>query len=143
MTISEARTRKSNLATVQFDGARGLTSDGRTTYDWQSKLVFQLSPAEMYQLLALLERKLTAVKFTGHGPAHDKFLDCKVQEGGFFIRMGQTGRPIVALPVIPADAVRVISLLYRQILANDAHLTPSDLQQLLTGMASMMSTTDT
>ncbi|MYM41917.1 hypothetical protein [Duganella qianjiadongensis] len=117
-----------------------LTAAGRTTYDWQSKLVFQLSPTEMYQLLAVLERKLSAVKFTGHGPAHDKFMDCKVQDGGFFVRMGQTGRAIIAVPVVPADAVRIISLLYKQILANDTHLCASDLQQLISSMASMIST---
>lgn len=140
LTISEAQTRKTNLFTVQVDGARGLTAAGRTTYDWQSKLVFQLSPAEMYQLLAVLERKLPAVKFTGHGPAHDKFMDCKMQDGGFFVRMGQTGRPIIPVPIVPADAVRIISLVYKQIAANDTHLCASDLQQLISSMASMMST---
>ncbi|MCU6502004.1 hypothetical protein LPN04_29850 [Rugamonas sp. A1-17] len=138
LTISEARTRKGNAHTIQIDGARALNGGGASAYDWQNKIIVQLTTTEMYQVLALLENKIESVQLDGHGDAHDKFLHLRAQESRYFVRMGQRDRFAIAVPITPPDAVMIISLLYKQILANDKHLSANDLGQFIDRMATMM-----
>lgn len=138
LCIAEAKTRSGNEHTIQIEGATAVASDGRPSYDWMGKITVQLSVQECYQTLALFERHMTKLNLDGHGVQHDKFVHFSVQEKNYLVRLGQRSRYAVTVPVQPADALRIVSLLYKQILANDTHLTASDLQQIITGMASMM-----
>lgn len=140
LTISEARTRKGNTHTIQIDGARALNGAGSTSYDWPNKLIVQFTTTEMYQVSAVLENKIESIQLDGHGNEHDKFLHLTAQETCYFVRMGQRNRFAIAVPVTPPDAVMIVSLLYKQILANDKHLSAIDLGELIDRMASMMTT---
>lgn len=137
LCISEACTRREDLHTVQIEGACMLGAPGARMADWNSKIVVQLTPAECYQMLAVLENRLASVKFDGHGQAHDKSLSIARQENHYFVRLMQRGRPLVAVPVRPVDALPAISLLYRQIMRNDPHLAASDVRHLVERMAAM------
>jgi hypothetical protein len=94
---------------------------------------------EAYQTLALLENKLPAVKFDGHGPKHDKSLHIEFQKSHYFVRVFQRGRQAVAVPIRPVDAIPFKSLLYKQLLRNESHLRIEDIKSMLEQMASMAS----
>jgi hypothetical protein len=136
LCLSEALTRSSNQHTIQIEGALAL-GEGRREFDWQNKIIVQLTVQEAYMALALFENLIPNVKFDGHGPAHDKSLHVNFQNSHYFVRVIQRGRAAIALPVRPVDAIQIIALLYRQLLANEPHLQISDVQALVARMASM------
>lgn len=139
LCIAEAQTRATKQYTVNVEGAVALTGAGPKKFDWPSKIVVQLTVQEAYQTLALLENKLAAVKFDGHGPKHDKSLHMEFQQSHYFVRVIQRGRPAVAVPVRPVDAIPFKSLLYKQLLRNESHLRIEDIKAMLDQMASMAS----
>jgi hypothetical protein len=138
LCFTEARTRNDNVATVNVEGALAMGEPGRVTYDWRSKIIIQLSATELLQVLALFEQKISQLRLDGHGRGHDKFLHLDVQDGNYFVKMAQKGRPAVAVPVTPGDAMRVTSLLYRQILLNEPHLDVHNVGGLLDRMTPML-----
>ena len=136
LCVSEARTRSSNQHTIQIEGALALGA-GRREFDWQNKIIVQLTVQESYTALALFENLIPSVKFDGHGPAHDKSLLVDFQHSHYFVRVIQRGRAAIALPVRPVDTIQIIALLYRQLLANEPHLQVGDIRALVARMASM------
>lgn len=137
LCVSEARTRSSNQHTIQIEGAVAL-GGGRREFDWQNKIIVQLTVQEAYLSLALFENMVPSVKFDGHGRTHDKSLHIDFQDSHYFVRVIQRGRNAVALPVRAVDALQIVSLLYKQLLANEPHLRIEDVRALVTRMASMM-----
>ena len=111
---------------------------GRKEFDWQNKIIVQLTVQEAYLALALFENLITTAKFDGHGRTHDKSLQIEFQESQYFVRVIQRGRAAVALPVRPVDAIQIVTLLYKQLLRNDPHLSISDVKALVERMAAMM-----
>jgi hypothetical protein len=140
LCIAEAQTRATKQYTVNVEGAIALPGAGPKTFDWPSKIVVQLTVQEAYQTLALLENKLPAVKFDGHGPKHDKSLHIEFQQSHYFVRVFQRGRQAIAVPIRPVDAISFKSLLYKQLLRNESHLRIDDIKAMLDQMASMAST---
>ena len=136
LCVSEARTRSTNQHTIQIEGALAL-GGGRREFDWQNKIIVQLTVQEAYTALALFENLIPSVKFDGHGPAHDKSLLVDFQHSHYFVRVIQRGRAAIALPVRPVDTIQIIALLYRQLLANEPHLQIGDVRALVARMASM------
>ena len=139
LCIAEAQTRATRQYTVNVEGAVALMGAGPKTFDWSGKIVVQLTVQEAYQTLALLENKLPAVKFDGHGPKHDKSLYIEFQASHYFVRVIQRGRQAVAVPIRPVDAISFKSLLYKQLLRNESHLRIEDIKAMLDQMASMTS----
>jgi hypothetical protein len=137
LCVSEARTRSSDQCTIQIEGALAL-GGGRREFDWQNKIIIQLTVQEAYLALALFENRLPCVKFDGHGRTHDKSLHINFQDSHYFVRVIQRGRAAVALPVRPVDAIPIVSLLYKQLLRNDPHLRIEDVRALVERMAAMM-----
>lgn len=141
LCVSEARTRSSNQHTIQVEGALALGGGGaRREFDWQNKIIVQLTVQEAYQSLALFENLIPSVKFDGHGRTHDKSLHIDFQDSHYFVRVIQRGRAAVALPVRAVDAIPIVSLLYKQLLANDPHLRIEDVRSMVGRMASMIAT---
>jgi hypothetical protein len=136
LCVSEARTRSSNQHTIQIEGALAVGA-GRREFDWQNKIIVQLTVQEAYMALALFENLIPSVKFDGHGRTHDKSLQIEFQDSHYFVRVIQRGRAAVALPVRPVDTIQVVALLYRQLLANEPHLQIGDVRALVTRMAFM------
>lgn len=138
LCIAEATTRSTNQHTVNIEGAAALAGAGPKTFDWPNKIVVQLTVQEAYQLLAVFENKIPAVRFDGHGRAHDKSLHIERQQTHYFVKIIQKGRPLIAVPVSPVDSLQVTTLLYRQLLANQPHLRIEDLQIMVARMVTMM-----
>ena len=138
LCISEARTRSNNQHTIQIEGAGLIVSAVQKTFDWQNKIIVQLTVQEAYQVLALFENKLRSIKFDGHGARHDKSLQIEYQESHYFIRLIQKGKPALALPVRAVDALPIVSLLYKQLLRNDPHLGIADVRGMVDRMVAMM-----
>lgn len=143
LCISEARTRAGNQCTIQIEGALGLGVGGRRHYNWQNKIIVQLTVQEAYLALALFENKLKSVRFDGHGVQHDKSLHIDFQERHYFVRMTQRGKAVVAVPVSPVDALQVVSLLYKQIRTNDPHLEIAQIRMFTERLAQMTNTATT
>ncbi|WP_036177277.1 hypothetical protein [Massilia sp. 9096] len=138
LCISEACTRKGNQHTVQIEGTIALGgAGGRRAFDWPNKITVQLTVQECYQLLALLENKLRSLKFDGHGREHDKSLWIEFQDSHYFVRLIQRNRTAVSVPVSAVDAIPIVSLLYKQLLANEPHLAVSHIQTMTDRLASM------
>jgi hypothetical protein len=138
LCVSEACTRTGNQHTVQIEGALALGSGGgRREFDWRNKIIVQLTVQEAYLSLALFENMIPSVKFDGHGRAHDKSIHIDFQDSRYFVRVIQRGRAAVALPVSAVDAIRIVALLYKQLLANDQHLRIEDIRAMVARMASM------
>lgn len=138
LCISEARTRATNQHTIQIEGALALGGGGaRREFDWQNKIIVQLTVQEAYLALALFENLIPNVKFDGHGRAHDKSLHIDFQDSHYFVRVIQRGRAAVALPVRAVDTIQIVALLYRQLLANAPHLQIADIRALIARMAAM------
>jgi hypothetical protein len=143
LCVSEARTRAGNQCTIQIEGALALGGGGgggggRKDFDWQNKVIVQLTVQEAYLALALFENLIPSVKFDGHGRSHDNSLHIDFQESHYFVRVIQRGRAAVALPVRAVDAIQIVTLLYKQLMANDQHLRIEDIRALVARMASMM-----
>ena len=138
LCISEARTRSNNQHTIQIEGAGLIVSAVQKTFDWQSKIIVQLTVQEAYQVLALFENKLRSLRFDGHGARHDKSLQIEYQQSHYFVRLIQKGKPALALPVRAVDALPIVSLLYRQLLRNDPHLGIADVRGMVDRMVAMM-----
>lgn len=141
LCVSEARTRSSNQYTIQIEGALALGGgSGRREFDWQNKIIVQLTVQEAYLALALFENMIPSVKFDGHGRAHDKSIHIDFQDSHYFVRVIQRGRAAVALPVRAVDAIQVVSLLYKQLLKNETHLGIEHVRMMVGRMAAMMQT---
>lgn len=143
LCVSEARTRAGNQCTIQVEGALALGGAGRREFDWQNKIIVQLTVQESYLALALFENKLKSVRFDGHGNRHDKSLHIEFQDRHYFVRMTQRGKAAVAVPVSPVDALQVVSLLYKQIRTNDPHLEIAQIRAFTDRLAQMTNATIT
>lgn len=137
LCISEARTRAGNQHTIQVEGATAIAAGGAKAFDWQSKIIVQLTTQECYLALALFENKLKSVRFDGHGDRHDKSLHIEFQERHYFVRMTQRGKAAVAVPVRPVDALQIVSLLYKQLRTNDPHLEIEQIRAFTDQLAQM------
>lgn len=88
--------------TVSIEGATKRKGGGG--YDWAGKVPFQLTRRELPLMAAfLLGFSTETLEFKNHGPATNKFLTVAEQRGNLFVRLGQTGRAPVPVPVEPAD----------------------------------------
>lgn len=139
LCVSEARTRTGNQFTIQIEGTQLLAGGGRKEFDWRNKIVVQLTVQEAYLTLALFENRLPSLKFDGHGRAHDKALQIDFQESHYFVRLIQRGRAAVAVPIRAVDSIRVVALLYKQLLRNEPHLRIEDIRAMVDRMAAMTS----
>jgi hypothetical protein len=54
------------------------------------------------------------------------------------VRMMQRSRPAIAVPVRAVDALPLVSLLYKQLLRNEPHLSLADIRAMVDRMAAMM-----
>lgn len=139
LCIAEATTRAERKHTINIEGAVALAGGGaRKTFDWPNKIVVQLTVQEAYQVLALLENKVRSLRFDGHGREHDKSLQIEFQDSHYFFRLIQRGKAAVAVQVRAVDSLQIVSLLYKQFLANDPHLRIEDVRTMVDRMTSMV-----
>jgi hypothetical protein len=142
LCIAEATTMAERKHTINIEGAVALASGGgvRKTFDWPNKIVVQLTVQEAYQVLALLENKIRSLRFDGHGREHDKSLQIEFQDSHYFFRIIQRGRAAVAVKVRAVDSFQIVSLLYKQLLRNEPHLSINDIRMMVDRMVTMIPT---
>jgi len=88
--------------TLAIEGATKRKGGGG--YDWAGKVPFQLTRRELPLMAAfLLGFSTETLEFKNHGPATNKFLTVEEQRGKLFVKLGQTGRAPVPVPIEPAD----------------------------------------
>lgn len=138
LCVAEATARATSQHTVNIEGALALSAGGRKIFDWPNKIVVQLTVQEAFLALALFENRIPAVRFDGHGRAHDKSLHIERQETHYFVKLMQKGRALITVPVSAVDSLRFTTLLYKQMLLNEPHLRIEDLQAMVGRMAAMM-----
>ncbi len=119
--------RNSATQTIRIETAE---STGARVYAWDNKIAVQLSVKELPLVLGVLMGWLPAYKAEGHGEHNDKGFSIERQEGKFFLSMFAKGQKARALPVPPGDAYCITSLLLRQMVANDPHLTSAEVLKL-------------
>lgn len=119
--------RNSTTQTVRIEAAE---SNGTRAYAWDNKIAVQLSVKELPLVLGVLMGWLPAYKAEGHGEQNDKGFTIERQEGKFFLSMFARGQKARALPIPPGDAYCITSLLLRQMVANDPHLTSAEVLKL-------------
>lgn len=137
LCISEARIRSSNSHTIQVEAAGMLTGGARRSVDWANKVIIQLNEQELMLTLALFTGKIRAVSFSSHGDENDKFMRVERQQYVWFAEVGQLGRPLRGVPIRAGDATKIVSLAYRQVLANSPHLDSSMVGTMIDLAASM------
>jgi hypothetical protein len=94
---------------VTVESARALGGGG---YDWGRKLAVQLTPEEMPAAIAVLMNLSGSARFGQHGPARDKFIELRRQEGGLVVVTGQGGS-VYAVPVKTATVYYLLNLFAR------------------------------
>lgn len=72
---------------VSIDSAHALGAGGG--YDWQRKLVLQMTPEEMPAVVATLIGITPSVRFGHHGADRSKFVEVRRQEGGLVVVTGE------------------------------------------------------
>lgn len=136
-------------AAVVFEYAK--TRDGRSClqveaagredrskgFDWNSKIVLQLSDTESLQVLAVLRNWKPSLDVANHGAQRDKRMTLSKQAkgGGYLVsvRQGTTAR-VVPMPTF--EVFRVISLVMRVLGDNSPHLDPGMIAEMCQEIAS-------
>lgn len=137
LCISEAKVRSSNSHTIQVEAAGMLTGGARRSVDWPNKIIIQLNEQELMLALALFTGKIRAVSFSSHGNENDKFMRVERQQYVWFAEVGQQGKPLRGVPIRAGDATKIVSLAYRQVLANSPHLDSGMIGTMIDLAASM------
>lgn len=123
VTFEHARSR-GGRACLQVEAAsRPSRAHG---FDWQRKIIVQLSDTEALQVLSVLRGWLETFEAQHHGPARDKRMTIRRQDGGaggFLVSVRQPNEArVVPMPVF--DAFKVTAMILRIMAENEPHLTP-------------------
>lgn len=90
--------------TLRFEFGR---ANGEHSYDWSrdKKLVFDLTPHEIPQLIACMLGFVKTVEFSKHGPNKTKWMRFAHQDRGYYICAGDKDVAMMALPVSTFDTM--------------------------------------
>ena len=131
LTVQCDKTASGELPTIQIDAAKSI---GERKYDWNNKLVFQNTVAELPQCLSVLLGVTKKVELKNHGPEKNKTLSIEFQGDKVFWKM-QGKDHFHTIPITPADTFRLTSLYIRQIQANNPWLrTATDVIMMIKHM---------
>lgn len=98
--------------TLRFEFAKAIKAK---EYDWNSKLIVQLTRDEVVKLLAVMLGFAPAVKFDHHGETNQKFMQVEFQDGGYYFKAGDKDVQMLTLPIsTPADHLGIFALAMRQ-----------------------------
>lgn len=116
LTLEATTTRRHNEPTINIEAAK-LKDAASRTYDWQNKIIVQLTTTELQQVTCLLYGMIDRVKFQNHGPQNDKWFEIERQTGQYAgttkFAVGQ-GKEMCLVQLTPADLGDVLALFIRQ-----------------------------
>lgn len=133
-------TRSNGKPTVNIDGA---SACGTRQYDWANKTVFQLTVAELPLVFGVLYGFINSITLSGHGANNEKTFSVENQGPKFFMSLkvsggaNKEGGRVIAVPVLPKDSFQVMSMLLRQIQANNPGIPPDALIALIRRVCTM------
>lgn len=127
MCFSLNTTRKGGFPTAQIEAA---PAKGEKTYEWEKKVSFQLTVAELPLVFGVLFGFLTKIELSGHGATNDKSLTIEDQGSKFFMSMRVRGGAPLALPVLPKDTYAIMAMIFGQMKANNPELSDNQLMML-------------
>jgi len=119
LCFAECTTRQGDKATLMIEAAQA-SGDG---YNWQEKIMLMLTPAELPLVLGFFVGYLEKLELKGHGRQQEKAMTLTNQGNQFFITMIMRGQAPRAVPMPAKDGYPVLTMLLRQMLKNDPHLT--------------------
>lgn len=116
LTLEATTTRRHDEPTINIEAAR-LKDQQARTYDWQNKIIIQLTTTELQQVTCLLYGMVDRVKFQNHGPQNDKWFEIERQSGQYAgttkFAVGQ-GKEMCLVQLTAADLGNVLALFIRQ-----------------------------
>jgi len=112
---------------ITIDSAHALLGSG---YDWQRKLVLQLTPEEMPAIIATLIGITASVKFGQHGVDHSKYIEVRRQESGIALVTGDHGVNF-PVPVPTATVYYLVDLFCRALAMSTPGRPVSDILALV------------
>lgn len=107
--------------TVRVEAARREVANGG--FNWEDKIIIQLTASELHKAAAVVLGMRSEFKESNHGPARDKRIELRAQEGGVAVVVGQ-GKEAIAVPVEDEDLFKVGLLFTRALTANEPDLDP-------------------
>lgn len=113
---------------VSIDSAHALSAGGG--YDWQRKLVLQLTPEEMPAVISTLIGITPSVRFCHHGADRSKFVELRRQEGGLVLITGEHAA-IYSAPVPTATIYYMLDLFCRAMCMDGSGRSASDILALV------------
>lgn len=119
LCFAECDTRQGDKATLMIEVAQASGEN----YNWQDKIMLMLTPAELPLVLGFFVGYLEKLELKGHGRQKEKAMTLTNQGNQFFITMIMRGQAPRAVPVPAKDGYPVLTMLLRQMLKNDPHLT--------------------
>jgi hypothetical protein len=111
----EICTNRSGKLALNVDATQ---SNGIRSYDWTKKIIVQLSEKEMLLLYAVLRGFMTTFEAKSHGASNQKAFSIQAQASNFYVKVQERARPLVTVPVPPADAAMLVMLIGRALVAN-------------------------
>lgn len=117
--VLRARTDR-HIHSILVEGAKALEP---RTYDWDGKVMFQLTRKELPRLVGVLMGWSAEWKASGHGTGHDKYLVARSQKEGVQIVLGQPPEGPLSVRVGPEDMFAVVSLCLKVLGKNEPHLS--------------------
>lgn len=119
LCFAECMTRQEDKATLMIEVAQA----SGDVYNWQDKIMLMLTPSELPLVLGFFVGYLDKLELKGHGRQQEKAMTLTNQGNQFFITMIMRGQAPRAVPVPAKDSYPVLTMLLRQMLKNDPHLT--------------------
>lgn len=124
---------KDGRSCLQIEAAVRTTKADR--FDWERKIILQLSDDEVLQVLAVLRRWLNKVEIDNHGGMRDKRITLSAQPTGYLISVRQGNRARV-VPIPTFEAFSIVSLALKALMENAPHMGAEMILEMAREMAS-------
>lgn len=138
LCVTENTTPAGGKHTITFEVAQ---TDSNGKAQWNKKVALMLTIPEQVLVLGVFRGFLNKVELKGHGAQHDKALTIVNQGDRFFLTMIKRGQPPRAIPVPAAYAYPIITMLIKQMIRNDPHLSVEMLGRIVSDLCAMHSWT--
>lgn len=114
--------------TIRIEAAKALSE---RNYDWEHKISFQLTVAELPLVYGVFIGQLESVELVGHGRQNEKAFTIVDQGGHYFLSMRSRGIEPIAAPAPAQESFVPMSMLWRQIKANSPSIESNILVSMI------------
>ena len=118
-----------DVATIGLEAARKQASGN--SYDWDNKMVVQVTARELPTVLAVLMGYKNACEFRYHGPGRNKGYAIRSQNEGVLITLSAAGAIAINVPVEPSDLFSLTTLVVNRLQMNQKMMSIDALLEIL------------